>query len=144
MRKKLIALAACAALAVTLAGCSGGGQQQQQQEPSSLSEASYEMLDSLSGSGNVIGHRAYVELDSELFDGITADEFNEFVNTVVASAGEDGADYFSVQFDDGNGIIFPGCMTMTFSYGPMDDEGTVSTEDGGITYMLIDGEWKEV
>lgn len=144
MRKKLIALAACAALSLTLAGCGGGGQQQQQQqEPASLSEASYEMLDSLSGSGTVIGQRAYVELDSSLFDGITADKFNEFANTVVSSAGEEGADYFSVQFEDGTGIVFAGCMPTSFSYGTMDDRGMMSGDDT-VTYMLSNGEWSEI
>ena len=83
-----------------------------------------------SGSGDVIGQRAYVSvLKSELVD-LTAENFAEFAETVVKDS---GYNWFTIKCDDGTGIVFPGSMYFVGDYGKLDDDGAILESYGTIT-----------
>jgi len=83
-----------------------------------------------SGSGDVIGQRAYISiLKSELVD-LTAENFAEFAETVVKDS---GYNWFTIKCDDGTGIVFPGSMYYVGDYGKLDDDGAILESYGTIT-----------
>lgn len=75
-----------------------------------------------SGSGDVIGTRAYVEFSEEQFNKLTDEQIAEFALNVV-----NGADYnyFTIDFGNNRGVTFPGCMIICGSIGEIDDTGCV-------------------
>lgn len=82
-----------------------------------------------SGSGDVIGRRAYISiLKSELVD-LTAENFAEFAETVVKDS---GYNYFTIKCDDGTGIVFDGSDVTFPVYGTLDDDGRISETVGFI------------
>lgn len=96
-----------------------------------------------SGSGDVIGQRAYISvLKSQLSD-LTAENFAEFSETVVKDS---GYNYFTIKCDDGTGIVFTGCNVVLIDYGFLDDDMMASdivgyiklNDDGSYTYEQAD------
>lgn len=92
-----------------------------------------------SGSGDVIGQRAYISVLKSQLSGLTAENFAEFSETVVKDS---GYNYFTVKCDDGTGIVFTGCNVVLIDYGSLDDDMMVSdivgyirlNDDGSYTY----------
>lgn len=83
-----------------------------------------------SGSGDVIGKRAYIYVLKSQLQEITVANFEEFAKTVV-----EGSEYswFTIQCDDGTGIVFSGSDTTSAIYGILDDEDAISETVGFIT-----------
>lgn len=76
-----------------------------------------------SGSGDVIGQRAYISvLKSQLSD-LTAENFAEFAESVVKDS---GYNYFTIKCDDGTGIVFDGSDVTVPVYGTLDGDGRVA------------------
>lgn len=82
-----------------------------------------------SGSGDVIGQRAYVSIIKSKLQEVTADNFAEFAETVVK---ESGYSWFTIKCDDGTGIVFDGSDVTLPVYGTLDDDGRVSDTFGFI------------
>ena len=96
-----------------------------------------------SGSGDVIGQRAYISvLKSQLSD-LTAENFAEFAETVVKDS---GYNYFTIKCDDGTGIVFDGSDVTVPVYGTLDGGGRIADTagfikqgaDGAYTYEQAD------
>jgi len=82
-----------------------------------------------SGSGDVIGQRAYISvLKSQLSD-LTAENFAEFAESVVKDS---GYNYFTIKCDDGTGIVFDGSDVTVPVYGTLDGDGRVADTAGFI------------
>lgn len=83
-----------------------------------------------SGSGDVIGQRAYISiLKSQLLD-LAAENFAEFAESVVKDS---GYNWFTIKCDDGTGIVFAGSDIAAAIYGKLDDEAAISDSIGFIT-----------
>lgn len=84
--------------------------------------------------GKEVGRYAYIRIMKSQLQEITAENYEEFVAARV-----DGASYnwVSIVCDDGTGICFAGCSTITADYGNLGDDKTVSEVLGSIT--LDDG-----
>ena len=96
-----------------------------------------------SGSGDVIGQRAYISvLKSQLSD-LTAENFAEFAETAVKDS---RYNYFTIKCDDGTGIVFDGSDVTVPIYGTLDDDGRIADTagfikqgaDGAYTYEQAD------
>lgn len=133
----IVAAFVAAVMALLLLGC-GGGQLPQDQGPSS-NEADYAMVDSLNASGGVIGKRAVVVADKADFKEMDSRELDDFIDAVVIAAGDCGADYLTVDFDDGTGLTFPACTGDFFFYGKLDKEGMMA--GACETYRCFKGSW---
>lgn len=82
-----------------------------------------------SGSGDVIGQRAYVSIIKSKLQEATADNFAEFAETVVKDS---GYNWFTIKCDDGTGIVFDGSDVTLPVYGTLDDDGRVADTVGFI------------
>lgn len=78
-----------------------------------------------SGSGKVIGTRAYIEFPRKEFDKLSDEQIAEFAQEVI-----DGADYnyFTIDFGDGTGVVFSGCNIVAASIGDIDETGAIVKE----------------
>lgn len=83
-----------------------------------------------SGSGDVIGQRAFVSVLKSQLAELTAENFAEFTETVVKDS---GYNYFTIKCDDGTGIVFDGSDVTLPVYGTLDDDGRVADTVGFIT-----------
>lgn len=96
-----------------------------------------------SGSGDVIGQRAFVSVLKSQLAELTAENFAEFAETVVKDS---GYNYFTIKCDDGTGIVFTSCNVVLIDYGKLDDYLMASeifgyirlNEDGSYTYEQAD------
>lgn len=96
-----------------------------------------------SGSGDVIGQRAYISVLKSQLSGLTVENFAEFAETVVKDS---GYNYFTIKCDDGTGIVFTGCNVVLIDYGFLDDDMMASdivgyiklNDDGSYTYEQAD------
>lgn len=134
--KKVFSILIAFAMVLSIAGC--GGKEQPQQDKNPLMNLEIQEAEVLSGGGELIGKRAYVEMPKSDYDALTDEQLVEFAESVV-----DGADYnwFTVILDDGTGLEFPGCSVLVGMYGSIDGEGVieateqyVSVADGNITF----------
>ena len=92
-----------------------------------------------SGSGDVIGQRAYISvLKSQLSD-LTAENFAEFAESVVKDS---GYNYFTIKCDDGTGIVFDGSDVTVPVYGTLDGDGRVA-DTAGFIKQGADGAYRE-
>lgn len=82
-----------------------------------------------SGSGDVIGQRAYISIIKSKLQEVTADNFAEFAETVVKDS---GYNWFTIKCDDGTGIVFDGSDVTLPVYGALDDDGRISNTIGFI------------
>lgn len=108
-----------------------------------LLDCNVKTADVESGSGDVIGQRAFVSvLKSQLAD-LTPENFAEFAETVVKDS---GYNWYTIKCDDGTGIVFAGSDTAAAIYGVLDDEAAISetigfisiNADGSYTYEQAD------
>lgn len=83
-----------------------------------------------SGSGDVIGQRAYVSILKSQLSDLAPDNFAEFAETVVKDS---GYSWFSIKCDDGTGIVFAGSSVEMPVYGTLDDDAAVADTIGFIT-----------
>lgn len=90
-----------------------------------------------SGSGDVIGQRAFVSVLKSQLAELTAENFAEFAETVVKDS---GYNYFTIKCDDGTGIVFAGSNVTIPVYGTLDDDGRVTDTAGFIT-RGVDGSY---
>lgn len=90
-----------------------------------------------SGSGDVIGQRAFVSVLKSQLAELTAENFAEFAETVVKDS---GYNYFTIKCDDGTGIVFVGSDVTIPVYGTLDDDGCVTDTAGFIT-RGVDGSY---
>lgn len=109
-----------------------------------LLDCAVKTADVHSGSGDVIGQRAYISvLKSQLLT-LTAENFKEYAETVVTSDEYKDFNYFTIKCDDGTGIHFSGGSAVIVSYGIIDGENedmlseTIGyiklNDDGAYTY----------
>lgn len=79
-----------------------------------------------SGSGKVIGKRAYINIPEDEFKQLSDDQIAEFVNNNV-----DGADYnyYTIDFGNGRGVVFPGCMGIAGTIGEIDSSGSIMASE---------------
>ena len=70
--------------------------------------------------GTSYGTRAYIVIDKETAKTASQEEFAEFLEMRV-----DGKDYnwFTIDFGDGTGIVFSGCIWKTGIYCKLESEG---------------------
>lgn len=95
-----------------------------------LLDCDVKTADVKSGSGDVIGQRAFVSvLKSQLVE-LTAENFAEFAETVVKDS---GYNYFTIKCDDGTGIVFPGSTYYVSNYCQLNDDGAMLENYGTIT-----------
>ena len=93
----------------------------------------------MNGAGTAkIGERATAWVDAAGLANISEAQFSEFVAARV-----EGQPYswFTLDLNDGTGIVFNGCGTIVADYGYLDDVGrveeslgTVTLEESGYTY----------
>lgn len=83
-----------------------------------------------------IGERALIEIPKHKVDELTAEQFNDFLETKVKGS---GYNWFTIDFGDGTGIVFAGCDIEIPTYCRLSDEGMQGTALGYITRRNIDG-----
>lgn len=138
MQLKAAAMAALLALSLSAAGC--GASASDSVQATQNDDCGYVLVDSLNVSGDPIGKRALRSANKGDFKAMSAVEFEEFVAEEVAAAGDSGADYFTVAFEDGTGLTFPSCAGSYFFYGKLDSEGMMAGDC--ITYVHKKDGWK--
>ena len=97
------------------------------------------VADVKSGSGEKIGEYAYIEITKGQLEAVTAEEYQEFAETVVKDS---GYNWVAIVCDDDTGICFPGSMYYVAQYGKQDTDGGILEvagtitldENGGYTY----------
>lgn len=104
-----------------------------------LMNASVSTAPVMNGAGTAkIGERATAWFDAAGLANISEAQFSEFVAARV-----EGQSYswFTLDLNDGTGIVFNGCGTIVADYGYLDDVGrveeslgTVTLEESGYTY----------
>ena len=102
-----------------------------------LLDCDVKTADVKSGSGDVIGQRAFVSVLKSQLAELTAENFAEFAETVVKDS---GYNYFTIKCDDGTGIVFDGSDVTIPVYGTLDDDGRVTDTAGFIT-RGVDGSY---
>lgn len=80
-----------------------------------------------SGSGEVIGKRAYVEVSKEDAKKVPFNTFVTFQDYTIKDA---DYNYFTICFDDGTGIVYAGCVIQYPYYGKIDDTGSIIEAEG--------------
>ena len=124
MRKKATMAAFMVSLAMAITGCSGNASSHQ--SAASTPSGDYAIRDSLNVTGRVIGKRAVMQMSKSDAKAMSAKEFSKLVDKEAAAADSDGADYLTIDFDDGTGLVFPSCSTEFFFYGKLDSEGMMA------------------
>lgn len=110
------------------------------QQHNFLLDCAVKTADVHSGSGDVIGQRAYISvLKSQLLT-LTAENFKEYAETVVTSDEYKDFNYFTIKCDDGTGIHFSGGSAVIVSYGIIDgDNEDMLSETIGYIKLNDDG-----
>ena len=88
------------------------------------------------------GTRAYIFFDPADMTSVSEPDYKEFCDTVVADAKNNGYSHFTVDFQNGTGIVYPGCSAAMADYAYLDDNGqtgtliySISYQNGSITYI---------
>lgn len=122
MTRRAAAIAALlASLMLAITGCAGSGVSQQ--EPPTPSSGDHVIEDSLNTTGQVIGKRAVMQMVKADAKAMSAKELSKLIDEETTAADSDGADYLTVDFGDGTGMVFPSCTSEFFFYGKLDSEG---------------------
>lgn len=91
----------------------------------------------LNGSGNaVIGKRAEITVSKDSIKDLPPEEFNAFMENEIAGS---VYNWFTIDFNDGTGIIFVGCDITQPTYGKIGDEGMLKESIGYIYRHKADG-----
>lgn len=85
-----------------------------------------------SGSGDIIGYYSYISMSRSEFDSVTPDQYQEFCDHVQSQASV--RNWYSILFDDGTALLFPGCNTAIGTIGHQDGSGSVSD---AISYVQL-------
>ncbi len=82
------------------------------------------------GSGtSIIGQRAEITVTKEEIKALSSEEFNEFLENEVADS---GYNWFTIDFNDGTGIVFAGCDIYMPEHCILGDEGMAHNTIGYI------------
>ncbi len=90
-----------------------------------VEEADYKKPDS-----GVTLKRAYVKIPHDKWNTLSDDEIVEFYETRISEA---DATHFTIDFEDGTGIYFPGCSRYDALEGKLDQDGRVENAEKQIT-----------
>lgn len=89
-----------------------------------------------------IGTRGYIEITKEDLENITAEQYSNFVESVVKDS---GYNWFTIFCDDDTGICFAGSFGFFAEYGKLDEDGSIidvigyiSISDDGYIYELAE------
>lgn len=126
-----------ASLAMAITGCAGNVSSHQ--SATATPSGDYAIRDSLNATGNVIGKRAVMQMSKSDAKAMSAKEFSRLVDKETAAADSDGADYLTIDFGDGTGLVFPSCTAEFFFCGKLDSEGMMAGKCE--TYSYSDGAW---
>jgi len=127
------------AMSLLLSGCGGSDDSSESsksvdtEEPVStnpLMDCEVKVTDVKSGSGNVIGTRAYVEISQSDFESLSDEQIAEFVLSEVK---DKDYNYFTIDFGNGKGVVFPGCSTFWANIGDIDETGGIEHSERHIT-----------
>jgi hypothetical protein len=88
-----------------------------------------------SGSGNIIGTRAYIRIDKEDILSISDGEYYEFAKNIVEDS---NYNWFTIFLNDGTAINFESCYIYYASYGKCNYDGTIQEVEGNIQ-LSFDG-----
>ena len=120
MKKYLIALSLLLML-FAIIGCGSS-------TSNPLMKAKLQTDDVLSGSGANIGTYAYIKISKDDLEGITFEEYKEFIEERVSS----DYNWVSIICTDGTGIVFPGGDATLSYYGKFDADDTMGEVYGYI------------
>lgn len=81
------------------------------------------------------GRRAYIRVDKEAARKATEEDFAEFIKKDVANK---TYNWFTVDFGDGTGIVFTGCLWYAGEYGKIDKDGSLIDSYGTLTVRDFD------
>ena len=133
--KRAAATAIAASLMLAISGCAGSSNPQQ--ESTTTLNGDYVIEDSINATGQVIGQRAVMRMSKSEVKAMSDKEFSVFVDDKTVSADSNDADYLTIDFGDGTGIVFPSCTNQFFFYGELDGEGMMADD---ATSFSRDGE----
>ena len=89
-----------------------------------LLDCEIQTADVMNGSKTeVLGQRAYIEIEKDTLKSVTEKQFKEFADTVVDGS---GYNWFSIICPDKTGLIFTGSNIAMATYGDLNDEGAVA------------------
>lgn len=134
MRSTAVMVAFMVSLAMTITGCSGNASSRQ--SATVTPSGDYAIGDSLNTVGDVIGKRAVMQMSKADAKAMSAKGFSRLVDKETAAADSDDADYLTIDFGDGTGLVFPSCTAEFFFYGKLDSEGMMA---GKCTTYCRDG-----
>lgn len=93
-----------------------------------LMDHEFSVEDVLNGTGDtVLGQYAVIRILQAEFDGMTAENLQEFAEKRVEGS---GYNWVSIMVTGGNGICFPGSDTTAAIYGKLDEEGMLEETMG--------------
>lgn len=78
-----------------------------------------------------IGTYGYIKITKELMKGCSEQDYIEFITKRVENS---GYNWFSIEFEDGTGILFPGCLIYQGEYGKLDEELGIQDIEGYVCY----------
>lgn len=91
----------------------------------------------LNGSGNaVIGERAEIIVSKASIKELSPEEFNDFLENEISGS---GYNWFTIDFNDGTGIVFTGCDIELPIFGKIGDEGMLQETIGYIERHSVEG-----
>lgn len=85
---------------------------------------------------------AYILFDSADMASVSESDYREFCDTTVADAKKAGYSHFTVDFQDGTGIVYPDCSAAIADYAYLGNHGltgtliySISYQNGSISYI---------
>lgn len=95
-----------------------------------LDPSRIKIFDVMNESGtSSIGTRAELTVDKHSARNLSAQEFNSFIENTVSGS---GYNWFTINFNDGTGIVFADCDISSPTYGKVDKEGMLESSIGVI------------
>ena len=137
MRRAAVTVMFLASLTLAITGCAGSASPCQ--ETTAKPSGDYTIEDSLNTVGQVIGQRAVLQMSKAEAKAMSSKRFSKLVDKKTAAADSDDADYLTIDFGDGTGIVFPSCTSEFFFYGKLDNEGMMAGKC--MTYHRDGAEW---
>lgn len=88
------------------------------------------------------GTWAYILFDPADMTAVSEPDYKEFCDTTVADAKAKGYSHFTVDFQNGTGIVYPGCSAALADYAYLNESGLTGTliysigyQNGSISYI---------
>lgn len=126
MRSTAVMAVFMVSLTMAITGCTGNISSSQ--SATATLSGDYAIRDSLNATGDIIGKRAVMQMSKSDAKAMSAKEFSKLVDKETAAADTDGADYLTVDFGDGTGLVFPSCSAEFFFCGKLDSEGMMAVK----------------